>query len=173
MNDSSSSVGVAGGARQARKIRYSLAWNPNPPLTAAQIAAIAVAAGVYVILSWVGVIALPTGFFSVSALFVAVGFGIPFALWFGGWGFVIGFLGGLGGVIIGWLAGQALNVIAIVYLAGQAGQQGGPPPSVAVYTPYWLPLFALIFSTIIGMISGLYPALRAATMIPVLALKYE
>jgi putative ABC transport system permease protein len=85
----------------------------------------------------------------------------------------IGFLGGLGGVIIGWLAGQGLNVIAIVYLASQAGQQGGLPPSVAVYTPYWLPLFALIFATIIGMISGLYPALRAATMIPVLALKYE
>ena len=85
----------------------------------------------------------------------------------------IGFLGGLGGVIIGWLAGQGINVIAIVYLASQAGQQGGLPPSVAVYTPFWLPLFALIFSTIIGMISGLYPALRAATMIPVMALKYE
>ena len=85
----------------------------------------------------------------------------------------IGFLGGLGGVIIGWLAGQGLNVIAIVYLASQAGQQGGAPPSVAVYTPVWLPLFALIFSIFIGMISGLYPALRAATMIPVLALKYE
>jgi putative ABC transport system permease protein len=85
----------------------------------------------------------------------------------------IGFIGGLGGVIIGWLAGQAINVIAIVYLANQAGQQGGVPPSIAVYTPIWLPLFALIFSTIIGMISGLYPALRAATMIPVMALKYE
>jgi putative ABC transport system permease protein len=85
----------------------------------------------------------------------------------------IGFLGGLGGVIIGWLAGQGINVIAIVYLANQAGQQGGIPPSVAVYTPFWLPLFALIFSTIIGMISGFYPALRAATMIPVIALKYE
>ena len=84
----------------------------------------------------------------------------------------IGFIGGLGGVIIGWLAGQGLNVIAIVFLASQAGQ-GGVPPSVAVYTPVWLPIFALIFSTIIGMISGLYPALRAATMIPVLALKYE
>ena len=85
----------------------------------------------------------------------------------------IGFLGGLGGVIVGWLAGQAINVIAIVYLAGQAGSQGGVPPSVAVYTPVWLPVFALIFSTFIGMLSGLYPALRAATMIPVLALKYE
>ena len=80
---------------------------------------------------------------------------------------------GLGGIIVGWLAGQAINVIAIVYLAGQATQQGGVPPSVAVYTPIWLPVFALIFSTFIGMLSGLYPALRAATMIPVLALKYE
>jgi putative ABC transport system permease protein len=85
----------------------------------------------------------------------------------------IGFIGGLGGTLIGWLAGQGINVIAIVYLANQAGQQGGAPPSVAVYTPFWLPLFALIFSTIIGMVSGLYPALRAATMIPVIALKYE
>ncbi len=85
----------------------------------------------------------------------------------------IGFLGGLGGVVIGWLAGQALNVLAIVYLANQSTQQGGPPPSVAVYTPAWLPLFALAFATFIGMLSGLYPALRAATMIPVQALKYE
>jgi len=85
----------------------------------------------------------------------------------------IGFIGGVGGVIVGWLAAQAINVIAIIYLAGQASQQGGAPPSVAVYTPAWLPIFALIFSTFIGMLSGLYPALRAATMIPVDALKYE
>jgi putative ABC transport system permease protein len=85
----------------------------------------------------------------------------------------IGFLGGVGGVIVGWLAAQAINVVAIIYLAGQASQQGGAPPSVAVYTPIWLPIFALIFSTFIGMLSGLYPALRAATMIPVDALKYE
>lgn len=85
----------------------------------------------------------------------------------------IGFIGGLGGVLIGWLAGQAINVVAVVYLSNQAGQQGGIPPSVAVYTPLWLPIFALVFSTLIGMLSGLYPALRAATMIPVMALKYE
>jgi ABC-type antimicrobial peptide transport system permease subunit len=85
----------------------------------------------------------------------------------------IGFIGGLGGVLIGWLAGQALNVVAVVYLAQQAAEQGGLPPSVAVYTPLWLPIFVLLFSIFIGMISGLYPALRAATMIPVQALKYE
>ncbi|GAB4482930.1 MAG: ABC transporter permease [Anaerolineales bacterium] len=85
----------------------------------------------------------------------------------------IGFIGGLGGVLIGWLAGQGLNVVAMVYLANQTAQSGGPPPSIAVYTPLWLPLFTLAFSTLIGLLSGLYPALRAATMIPVLALKYE
>ncbi len=85
----------------------------------------------------------------------------------------IGFIGGLGGTVIGWLAGQGLNVVAIIYLANQSAQQGGMPPSVAVYTPLWLPIFALLFSTTIGLLSGLYPALRAATMIPVLALKYE
>jgi hypothetical protein len=92
--------------------KYTLAWNPNPPLTVGQVVSVAVAAGVYVILSWVGVIALPTGFFSVSALFVAIGFGIPFALWFGGWGFIIGFLGGFLGA--GLFTGTPL-VVAIPF----------------------------------------------------------
>lgn len=85
----------------------------------------------------------------------------------------IGFLGGLGGVFLGWLAGQAINVLALVYLTQQTATQGGVPPSVAVYTPPWLPLSALVFSTLVGMASGLFPALRAATMAPVSALKYE
>ena len=85
----------------------------------------------------------------------------------------IGFLGGLGGVLIGWLAGYGINVIALVYLAQQSASQGGTPPSVAVSTPAWLPVFALVFATLIGLASGLYPALRAATLVPVQALKYE
>jgi putative ABC transport system permease protein len=85
----------------------------------------------------------------------------------------IGFIGGLGGAIFGWAAGQIINVVALAYLAGQAAEQGGLPPTTAVYTPIWLPIFTIIFATLIGIVSGLYPALRAATMIPVNALKYE
>jgi len=85
----------------------------------------------------------------------------------------IGFIGGLGGILVGWSLGQIINAMALAYLAGQAAQTGGLPPTVAVYTPFWLPLFTLAFSILVGLISGLYPALRAATLIPVMALKYE
>jgi putative ABC transport system permease protein len=85
----------------------------------------------------------------------------------------IGFIGGLGGVLVGWVAGQILNVLALSYLAGQAAQQGGAPPTQAVFTPLWLPVGTLLFAVLIGLASGVYPALRAATLVPVNALKYE
>ncbi|MCL4868130.1 MAG: ABC transporter permease [Anaerolineae bacterium] len=85
----------------------------------------------------------------------------------------IGFIGGVGGVTIGWALGQVVNVLALAYFAGQSVETGAPPPTVAVYTPTWLPIFSLIFATLIGLISGLYPALSAATLEPVKALKYE
>jgi len=42
-----------------------------------------------------------------------------------------------------------------------------------IYTPLWLPLFALGFATLVGVVSGLYPAMRAAALSPVAALKHE
>ncbi len=85
----------------------------------------------------------------------------------------IGLIGGLGGIGLAWLAAQVVNVLAAAYLENQAAQMGGSAAGPAAYIAPWLPIFALIFSTLVGLISGLYPALRAATMIPVLALKYE
>lgn len=85
----------------------------------------------------------------------------------------IGFLGGLGGVLISWGLGQVLNVLVLSYMAGQAVETGGLPPTAAVVTPVWLPLSALAFATLMGLASGLYPALNAATLAPMAALKYE
>ena len=86
----------------------------------------------------------------------------------------IGLIGGLGGVLLGWGGSKLINIVGIAYLANQAAQNGGsPPPSTLTATPLWLPIFALVFSLAVGLLSGLYPALQAATLVPVNALKYE
>ena len=89
----------------------------------------------------------------------------------------IGLLGGLGGVLVGVSLGALIDLIAGTYLAAQAVQQSGVAASDVsislVYTPLWLPLFATVFAMLVGVASGLYPAMRAATLNPVAALKYE
>ncbi|GAP12910.1 ABC-type transport system [Longilinea arvoryzae] len=81
----------------------------------------------------------------------------------------IGFIGGVGGVALGWGGGALLNVVLANYLVSQ----GNSVTTQMTYTPLWLPLFALVFATLVGLFSGLYPSLRAATLVPVTALKYE
>lgn len=85
----------------------------------------------------------------------------------------IGLFGGIGGVVLGWSVGQVLNIVGMIYLTGQTEQMGYMPSTITVYIPVWLPIFVIAFATMTGILSGLYPALRAATMVPVVALKYE
>lgn len=85
----------------------------------------------------------------------------------------IGLLGGLGGEFVGWAASKALNVLMLSYLANRAAQIGSTPPTEAISTPPWLMVFTLLFAMLVGLLSGLYPSLRAATLVPVTALKYE
>ena len=85
----------------------------------------------------------------------------------------IGFIGGVFGVGLGWLLGK---VIDIYFTAQQTQANIGSPDattSSTVVTPLWLVLFALLFATIIGVLSGVYPALRAASMKPLRALRTE
>ena len=85
----------------------------------------------------------------------------------------IGLIGGIGGIIVGILVGKLIDVFGSVYMAGQASSAYGGMGGISVSTPVWLILFAVLFSTLVGLISGLYPALRAASLVPVQALKYE
>ena len=85
----------------------------------------------------------------------------------------IGFIGGVGGVLLGLLLGELINIFGSVYMAGQSNPMMGSTGGLSVATPLWLILFALLFSTLIGLISGVYPAVRAASLVPVMALKNE
>jgi len=88
----------------------------------------------------------------------------------------IGLLGGIGGVLLGVGLGILIDLIAGTYLAAQAVQSGAAASDVSIsliHTPLWLPVFAMVFAALVGVVSGVYPAMRAAALSPVAALKYE
>lgn len=112
---------IAGSA--STRIDYTLRFTGAPSL--AQIVAVAVAAAVYTVLSWLAIISLPSGFPVVSSIFIAIGFGIPFAIWFGGWGFVIAYIGNFVGA--GLLSTPPLPLpIALVFGTTDLIQLGLP-----------------------------------------------
>ena len=80
----------------------------------------------------------------------------------------MGALGGVVGVALGWAIGQAINFGTNIYLKRQA-----LPPEHFWSVPWWLVAGAIIFAFIVSLVSGLYPAGRAARLDPVQALRYE
>jgi putative ABC transport system permease protein len=80
----------------------------------------------------------------------------------------MGALGGIVGVALGWSMGQAINFGTNIYLKRQA-----LPPEHFWSVPWWLVAGAIVFAFIVSLVSGLYPAGRAARLDPVQALRYE
>lgn len=80
----------------------------------------------------------------------------------------MGIFGGVVGVALGWAIGQVINLGTNVYLKRQ-----GFPPEHFWSVPSWLVAFAIIFAFVVSLVSGLYPAGRAARLDPVQALRYE
>ncbi len=81
---------------------------------------------------------------------------------------VMGFFGGVFGVLFGWLLGRAMTFGTNVYLHRQ---NLGSVEITSV--PWWLVLLALGFGILVSLAAGLYPASRAAKLNPVDALRYE
>ncbi len=76
---------------------------------------------------------------------------------------ILGFLGGLIGVIIGIILSKTVEIIASSL-------------GFALLKPYisiWLVIGALTFSFLIGIFSGVFPAMQASKLNPVEALRYE
>ena len=81
---------------------------------------------------------------------------------------VMGLLGGMAGVLFGWAIGRIINGGTNLYLSRQQ-----MPTETFWSVPWWLVAFAIGFSVLVSLISGMYPASRAAKLDPVQALRYE
>jgi putative ABC transport system permease protein len=80
----------------------------------------------------------------------------------------MGLVGGTTGVALGWAIGRLINFGTNIYLERQHF------PAAQIWSsPLWLVLGAIAFSVIVSLLSGLYPASRAARLDPVQALRYE
>lgn len=80
----------------------------------------------------------------------------------------MGILGGILGVALGWAIGQVINLGTNFYLKRQS-----LPPEHFWAVPWWLVGGAIAFAFLVSLVSGLYPAGRAARLDPVQALRYE
>ena len=81
---------------------------------------------------------------------------------------IMGFLGGVGGILVGYISSEGFNLM-IRILAGALGGR-----KVQLFErPWWFILTILIFSTIVGLFTGLWPARRAARINILAALRYK
>ena len=79
---------------------------------------------------------------------------------------IMGFLGGLSGIVLGIFFGKSANLI----LNTVARKMGGQALSL-FYFPAWFLLFIIGFSILIGFLTGLVPARRASVIDPLDALR--
>lgn len=81
---------------------------------------------------------------------------------------VIGFLGGVVGILIGIAAGETFNW----GINNLAERFGGVRATLFLY-PNWFLIVVVSLSAVIGFFSGVFPARRAAKMNPLEALRYK
>ncbi|MFL7808597.1 MAG: ABC transporter permease [Anaerolineae bacterium] len=81
---------------------------------------------------------------------------------------LIGLLGGIVGVIGGWLLGIGLNAGMLAYF----DYMDVPMRGTFFFVTGWLVALALGFAMVVGLLAGLYPAARAARLDPLEALRH-
>lgn len=81
---------------------------------------------------------------------------------------IMGFLGGVGGVLMGYAAGAIFNFL-INLIAKRFGGQ-----SVSLfYSPPWFIILIIVFAAVVGFSTGIVPARRASKVDPLDALRYK
>lgn len=81
---------------------------------------------------------------------------------------MIGFLGGVSGIILGVLSSQLVQVLVNIV----SKSLGGEVLRLFSY-PIWFMFFIIILSSLVGLVGGFYPARRASKLNPLDALRYK
>ncbi len=81
---------------------------------------------------------------------------------------IMGFLGGVFGVALGFIAGQLFN-----FLFNFLAQKMGGLAISLFYFPGWFLIFILAVATLVGFFTGLIPARQASKSDPLISLRYK
>ncbi|MCB9812944.1 MAG: FtsX-like permease family protein [Pseudomonadales bacterium] len=81
---------------------------------------------------------------------------------------IMGFFGGIGGIILGYVSGKVLGIILSSFVIAK-----GLGFIDVSYIPFLFVTVIFFLSLIVGIITGIYPAKRATKISALNALRYE
>ncbi|MRS11685.1 MAG: ABC transporter permease [Actinobacteria bacterium] len=88
---------------------------------------------------------------------------------------IIGMLGGTGGLLFSAAGAALANLFVQALIASQTATTGGVSTETTSFfqIPVWLAIFAIAFAAGVGLLAGVLPAVRAANLDPLTALRHE